>query len=93
MLLSKLHSIAGKDDWDWSTRFEGREIRLGTWLDECKMQERDQTGSHFETTCSAEKSPAAFESDFVTLFVLPTVRIGPVVSYSASSDTTVATLE
>lgn len=64
---SELYSIAAKENWDCSTRLEGRRIRLGTPLQEYKVQERGQAGTHFATTSNVEKSFLDSRSDLRTV--------------------------
>lgn len=66
---------------------------LGTPFNKQKMQGRGQAGSHYETTRSVEKSSSDSQSDFVAVFVPPSVRTELVVSYLAFLDTSKATLE
>lgn len=73
--------------------FKGRVTGLCTGLERYKVQSRDQAGSHFETAFNAKNSSSDSESDFVAMFVPPSVKTTPAFSSLTSLDTSMAPLE
>lgn len=69
-----------------------REIRLGMQLNEYKVLEWRQAGSHIRTMCNAEKSFSHCRSKFFAVVVTPSVKTRLLVSSSAFFDTSMAAL-
>lgn len=60
---------------------KGKGTRLDTQLDRWKMQKRGQAGSNFGKTSNVERGSSKPESKLALVFVQPSVKKGPVVSF------------